>query len=202
MKAAMMTQHPILFVDDDVDFLTDMRAKCTAASVLSIEVCSAAAALETVKSVKVCAVCIDLKLGQRCGLTLVEDIKRHDPELTIVVVSQYRSLKSAVAALKLGAVDYLPKPLEVEDLLRAINSSENHQRYLDEVMAELAADGPTSLGDPVSLELIENEHIRKIMSRERNVAEAARILRVHRTTLFRKRHVWEDVLDSGAIAQA
>jgi|SRR6478609_864006 len=117
-----------------------------------------------------CAV-IDLRLGSDSGLKLLDTLTSEYPDTTSVVLTGYGSIATAVDAIKKGAVQYLTKPVGVDELLKAFQG-----------LAE--ADTP---GDVASLDLVEWEHLQRVLLEcEGNVSEAARRLQMHRRTLQRK----------------
>ncbi len=119
---------------------------------------------------------VDLRLGTDNGLQLVPRLLELEPLMRIVVLTGYGSIATAVHATKLGAVNYLSKPADVDDILRALSAD-----------AE-AGSLPISESAPVpSLARAEWEHINRVLSDcGGNVSEAARKLRIHRRSLQRK----------------
>jgi two-component system response regulator RegA len=117
---------------------------------------------------------IDLNMPGDTGLRLVERIKMLDPRSSIVVLTGYASIATAVEAIKLGATHYLAKPADADEVVDAL-----HRRDGD-VSVPVAA-------RPMSVERLEWEHIQKVL-REcgGNVSAASRTLGMHRRTLQRK----------------
>lgn len=132
-----------------------------------------------------------MRLGNDNGLSVISEIVSDAVNIPVVIVSQFRSLMGAVTALKLGAKDFLPKPFEAKKILNSLFSEDSPEHLLESITSDQYSNNEINLGDPVSLEAIENEHLRRVLNTEGNVAQAARILKVHRTTLFRKRHLWD-----------
>jgi two-component system, response regulator RegA len=119
-----------------------------------------------------CAV-LDLRLGSDSGLKLLDVLTTEHPDVTCVVLTGYGSIATAVDAIKKGAVQYLTKPVGVDELLRAFQGQ-----------AEAEAD---IAGDVAPLDLVEWEHLQRVLLEcEGNVSEAARRLHMHRRTLQRK----------------
>ncbi len=117
---------------------------------------------------------IDLRIGSESGLTLVEKLLELNPAMRIVVLTGYASIATAVEAIKLGAVHYLSKPAEPEDILKALNHDKG-DTLIDIQQA------------PVSVRRMEWEHLNNILQTHGgNISAAARTLNMHRRTLQRK----------------
>ncbi len=115
---------------------------------------------------------IDLRLGDGSGLEVVEALRAARPDARIVMLTGYGNIATAVAAVKAGAVDYLPKPADA-----------------DQVVAALMAEGealPPPPERPMSADRVRWEHIQRVYAQcDRNVSETARRLNMHRRTLQR-----------------
>ncbi|HXR86302.1 MAG TPA: ActR/PrrA/RegA family redox response regulator transcription factor [Stellaceae bacterium] len=115
---------------------------------------------------------VDLRLGDGSGLEIVKVIRRTRPAARIVMLTGYGNIATAVAAVKAGAVDYLPKPVDADAVERAL----------------LATDAtlPPPPEDPMSADRVRWEHIQRVFEQcDRNVSETARRLKMHRRTLQR-----------------
>jgi two-component system response regulator RegA len=122
---------------------------------------------------------IDLRMPGRSGLDLVRELKALDEATKIVVLTGYGSIPTAVQAMQLGAVSYLSKPADVDDILLALARAGG-----DAPTNETASDLPVP-----SLARAEWEHIQRVLADcEGNVSEAARRLGIHRRSLQRKLH--------------
>jgi len=75
----------------------------------------------------------DLKLGQSSGLDILEIARKNNPHTEVIVLTGYGSVETAVAAMKAGAIDYLTKPIDTEELLLAIGRATERQRLKSEV---------------------------------------------------------------------
>lgn len=118
---------------------------------------------------------VDLKMPGPSGLQLLRDLKELDPETRIVVLTGYGSVATAVDAMRLGAVYYLPKPADADEILAAFARGE----------APVGADTGGDFPAP-SLERVKWEHINLVLADcGGNVSEAARRLKLHRRTLQR-----------------
>jgi two-component system response regulator RegA len=119
---------------------------------------------------------IDLRMPGRSGLELVAEAKRLRPEISIVVLTGYGSIATASQAIKLGALNYLPKPADVDEILAAFAKDDGLSIHIDQ--EELT---------PPSLARVEWEHIQRVLTDcDGNISEAARKLNIHRRSLQRK----------------
>jgi two-component system response regulator RegA len=117
---------------------------------------------------------VDLKLGGASGLTCVEALHGHDPAMSIVVLTGFASIVTAVEAIKLGACHYLTKPANTDEIEDAFSKGNG--------------DAQVKLTQrPTSIKTLEWEHIhRTLVETDFNISEAARRLGMHRRTLARK----------------
>ena len=117
---------------------------------------------------------IDLKLEHSSGLQLLNKINEQGGETKILVLTGYSSIATAVEAIKLGAVNYLCKPANADEILQALNGLTNTDER------EISA-------TPPSVNRLEWEHIQKVLQEnEGNISATARALGMHRRTLQRK----------------
>ncbi|MEI6708434.1 MAG: response regulator transcription factor [Methylococcales bacterium] len=117
---------------------------------------------------------IDLRIGYESGLELVKKLIFLDDNTQIVMLTGFASIATAVEAIKLGAVHYLTKPANADEIVRALNKNEG--------------DSSVSISEnPLSVKRLEWEHLQKVlMQHEGNISAAARALNMHRRTLQRK----------------
>lgn len=119
---------------------------------------------------------VDLRMPGRSGLELVRELVAIDPATKVVVLTGYGSIATAIEAVRVGAVYYLPKPADVDDILGAFAKGESPP--LSATPADFAAP---------SLARAEWEHINRVLADcGGNVSEAARRLGIHRRSLQRK----------------
>jgi two-component system response regulator RegA len=117
---------------------------------------------------------IDLRIGQESGLKIVESLHALDENTRIVMLTGYASVATAVEAIKLGAVHYLTKPADADEILAALHKDEGD------------ASIPVS-DNPLTVKRLEWEHLQKVLNEcDGNISAAARKLRMHRRTLQRK----------------
>ena len=175
-----MIDHPVhaeadrslLIVDDDKPFC-DRLARALAARGFAPRTANsvaegAAALSETPPAFAV----FDLKLTDGSGLDLMRALKERRPEARAVILTGYGAIATAVTAVKLGAFDYLAKPVNADEVAAALSSE--------------AEERPERLDPPMSADRARWEHIQRVYeSCERNVSETARQLSMHRRTLQR-----------------
>jgi two-component system response regulator RegA len=120
-------------------------------------------------------VVLDLSLAGSSGLALIEPLLAINPECRIVVLTGYASIATAVDAIKLGAVQYLAKPVEVDAIVAAFDAQ-----------ARPGADEHPAV-EPLSVDRLEWEHIQRVLHQhDGNISATARALKMHRRTLQRK----------------
>jgi two-component system response regulator RegA len=115
---------------------------------------------------------LDMRLTEGSGLDLVHTLRTMRPDMRIVIVTGYGNIATAVAAIKAGAVDYLAKPVDADDVANALLRS--------------GAGLPPPPDNPMSADRVRWEHIQRVFEQcHRNVSETARRLNMHRRTLQR-----------------
>jgi two-component system response regulator RegA len=123
---------------------------------------------------------IDLRLPGRGGLEVVRDLHARCPAALLVVLTGYGSIATAIDAVRLGAINYLPKPADADEILYAFEHDPAGPPPDEEAEELPYEEAPT-------LERVEWEHIQRVLSDcQGNVSQAARILGLHRRTLQRK----------------
>jgi two-component system response regulator RegA len=115
---------------------------------------------------------LDMRLAEGSGLDLVHTLRSLRPDVRIVIVTGYGNIATAVAAIKAGAVDYLAKPVDADDVANALLRSGQGL--------------PPPPDNPMSADRVRWEHIQRVFEQcNRNVSETARRLNMHRRTLQR-----------------
>jgi two-component system response regulator RegA len=127
---------------------------------------------------------VDLRMPGRSGLELVRELRALDATTRVVVLTGYGSIATAVEAMRLGAVHYLPKPADADDVIAAFSKGEKVESGAngdrDEGAVRLEHEAP-------SLARAEWEHIQRVLADcDGNVSDAARRLGLHRRSLQRK----------------
>ena len=163
----------VLVIDDDERFAVTLAAALARRGYVAHVAHNAASALATTQSQRPDAALVDLKLGADDGLALIEPLRRLQPRMRIVVLTGYASIATAVKAIKLGADDYLAKPVT------AIAVAALLERGTHEAPIPAAA--------PMSPRRLEWEHLQRVLDEnDGNISATARTLRMHRRTLQRK----------------
>jgi two-component system response regulator RegA len=163
---------PLLLVDDDAPFRGRLATLLSRRGFAVTAVGSIAEARMEAARLKPSHAVVDMRLEDGNGLDLVAEMRAMNADVRIVMLTGYGNLATAVAAVKAGAVDYLAKPADPEDIVRA-----------------LASDGsvrPEAPPEPMSADRVRWEHIQRVYELcDRNVSETARRLKMHRRTLQR-----------------
>ena len=171
-ELAAFTDRSLLLVGDDAPLRTRL-ARALEARGFHVRIAeSVEEGVRNLTSAPPAFAVFDLKLGDGSGLTLVEALHVARPEARVVVLTGYGNIATAVAAVKAGAVDYLSKPADAEDVTRAL------------IAAGTARPEPPA--NPMSADRVRWEHIQRVYDLcGRNVSETARRLNMHRRTLQR-----------------
>jgi len=120
---------------------------------------------------------VDLRMPGRPGVSLIADLKQIRPDVQILILSGFGSIATAIDAVKLGAVNFLPKPADVDDILSAFKRGGSE---IDMPETDDQIPVPT-------LAQAEWEHIHRVLADcNNNISEAARRLGIHRRSLQRK----------------
>ncbi len=162
----------LLLVDDDDAFLKRL-AKAMEKRGFDVEMAGSVAAGKAIATARppAYAVC-DLRLEDGNGLDVVEVLREKRPDCRIVVLTGYGAIATAVAAVKIGATDYLSKPADATDITNALLAN--------------GANLPPPPENPMSADRVRWEHIQRVYELcDRNVSETARRLNMHRRTLQR-----------------
>ncbi|HTT09100.1 MAG TPA: response regulator transcription factor [Gammaproteobacteria bacterium] len=169
-----MKSRSLLVVDDDETFRQVLAGALTSRGYAAQSAGDAQTALSLARSAHFDDAVVDLRLPGASGLTLIEQLRRANPDMRIVVLTGYASIATAVEAIKLGAVHYLTKPADADEIVAALAREEGAS------LTPVVAERP-------SVKRLEWEHIQKVLNDSAgNVSEAARRLRMHRRTLQRK----------------
>ncbi len=162
----------LLLVDDDEPFLKRL-ARAMEKRGFAVETAESVATGRAAVSARPPAYAVvDLRLADGNGLDVVEALRERRPDARIVVLTGYGAIATAVAAVKIGATDYLSKPADANDVTAALLSDYD--------------DLPPPSDNPMSADRVRWEHIQRIYEQcDRNVSETARRLNMHRRTLQR-----------------
>lgn len=166
--------NTLLVVDDDEIFCQVMQRALTRRG-FQVEVClNIDSAVQAAKTTRFYKALVDLKIAQESGLSLIRSLITINPDMQIIMLTGYSSVSTAVEAIKLGALNYFCKPIDIDEVLKGF------------IEPDLMKEEPTPISVP-SLERVEWEHIQKILQdHQGNISAAARALGIHRRTLQRK----------------
>jgi two-component system response regulator RegA len=171
-------ERTVLVVDDDERFAATLAQALARRGFAPHVAHDASGALRVAAVVGPDAAIVDLKLGADDGLALVEPLRRKHPQMRIIVLTGYASIATAVKAIKLGADDYLAKPVTA-GAVAAVLERDAPQRA--------SGAGQTPALEPMSPRRLEWEHIQRVLAEhDGNISATARTLRMHRRTLQRK----------------
>lgn len=174
MNSAAVEGSSLLLVDDDVTFCRVLAQALTRRGFIVAAAHDSGAALQTAQTDPPEYVVLDLNLAGDSGLMLIPELLAVEPATRIVVLTGYASIATAVKAIKLGAINYLPKPADADQILAAfaVNSGDP--------AIPLSA-------RPLSVNRLEWEHIQRVLHDNcGNISATARQLNMHRRTLQRK----------------
>jgi two-component system response regulator RegA len=133
---------------------------------------SVAEGLQQVEKVAPAFAVVDKRLSDGNGLDVISALKRRRPEARGIILTGYGNIATAVTAVKLGAIDYLSKPADADDVFAALTRTAGERAAPPE--------------NPMSADRVRWEHIQRVYEMcERNVSETARRLNMHRRTLQR-----------------
>ena len=171
-KIADFTDKSLLIVDDDNPFRERLAR---AMEKKGFEVTQAEGVKKGIESVKVkkpAFAVVDLRLNDGNGLEVVKELQSSNSKSRIIMLTGYGNIPTAVAAIKEGAIDYLAKPADADDVEKAL-------------LADPEAKAPPP-ENPMSADRVKWEHIHRVFELcNRNVSETARRLKMHRRTLQR-----------------
>lgn len=129
-------------------------------------------ALRLVKELKPAFAVVDMRFGDGNGLDVIKQLNSLRPDARVIMLTGYGNIATAVTAVKLGAIDYLAKPADADDIYNAL-------------MGE-GETPPPPPDNPMSADRVRWEHIQRVYEMcDRNVSETARRLNMHRRTLQR-----------------
>lgn len=169
---AELTDKSLLVLDDDAPLRTRLGRALEQRGFEPILVATVAEAVAAVKIKAPAYAVLDLRLEDGSGLTVVEAIHAARPDARVVMLTGYGNIATAVAAVKAGALDYLPKPADADDVAKALLAQKDHS--------------PAPPENPMSADRVRWEHIQRVYELcGHNVSETARRLNMHRRTLQR-----------------
>jgi two-component system response regulator RegA len=172
VAAAMPSDRSLLIVEDDKSFLQRLARAMEGRGFTVTTAESVAEGLGHLESSSPAFAVVDMRLEDGNGLDVISALKRRRPDARAIILTGYGNIATAVNAVKLGAVDYLSKPVDADDVVAALLALDGRK-----------AEPPEN---PMSADRVRWEHIQRIYELcGRNVSETARRLNMHRRTLQR-----------------
>ena len=167
-----MMDNSLLILDDDAPLRNRLRRAMEARDFEVVDAGTVSEGVDIVRKTPPAYAVLDMKLEDGTGLSLVSELRSKRPDCRIVMLTGFGNIATAVAAVKAGALDYLPKPADPDSLASVL-------RHTGDGM-------PPPPQDPMSADRVRWEHIQRVYEQcGRNVSETARRLRMHRRTLQR-----------------
>jgi len=171
-KEKLSGERSLLIVEDDYSFLQRLAKALEQRGFTVTTAESVADGLLQVEKTAPAYAVVDMRLGDGNGLDVISALKRRRAEARGIILAGYGNIATALNAVKLGAVDYLAKPVDADDVVAALLALDNSKIEPPE--------------NPMSADRVRWEHIQRIYELcGRNVSETARRLNMHRRTLQR-----------------
>jgi two-component system response regulator RegA len=173
-SATMVTggDTSLLIVEDDKPFLTRLARAMESRGFTVDTAESVEEAVVKARANPPAYAVVDMRLGDGNGLDVVAAIREKREDARTIILTGYGNIATAVTAVKLGAVDYLSKPADADDIFAALTRTSGERAAPPE--------------NPMSADRVRWEHIQRVYEMcERNVSETARRLNMHRRTLQR-----------------
>jgi len=171
-KIRTFNEKSLLIVDDDNPFRERLSRAMEKKGFIVSQAESVKNAINAVRVKKPAFVVVDLRLSDGNGLEVVREINNLELKSRIVMLTGYGNIPTAVAAIKQGAIDYLAKPADADDVEKALLADPDKK--------------PQPPENPMSADRVKWEHIHRVFELcNRNVSETARRLKMHRRTLQR-----------------
>ncbi len=172
LVAAMPADRSLLIVEDDKSFLQRLARAMESRGFTVTTAELVADGLTQLETISPAFAVVDMRLEDGNGLDVISALKRRRPDARAIILTGYGNIATAVNAVKLGAVDYLSKPVDADDVVAALLALDGRK-----------AEPPEN---PMSADRVRWEHIQRIYELcGRNVSETARRLNMHRRTLQR-----------------
>jgi len=133
MSEALAYEPRLLVVDDD-PLIRDELESLFAAQPMQVEcVANVADAMQTLSERDFALALVDVRIGGGDGIALTKDVREHWPAVDVIMITGYGSIKNAVEAMRQGAIDYITKPFQPEELLHAVQKALERRRLIDEI---------------------------------------------------------------------
>ena len=162
----------VLLVEDDEAFRARLSKALQKCGYLVTSVSSVAEGLSAAKNSPPDYAVVDLRLKDGSGLSVIETLEKQHPDTRSVILTGYGNIPTAVAAVRLGAIDYIAKPATADEIIATLMAPKGAQ--------------PAAPTNPISPDDARREHIERVYNEAgENVSETARLLQMHRRTLQR-----------------
>lgn len=172
VTASIAGDRTLLIVEDDKPFLLRLAHAMESRGFSVATAQSVADGLNHLEGASPAYAVVDMRLEDGNGLDVIQALKKRRPDARAIILTGYGNIATAVNAVKLGAVDYLSKPVDADDVVAALLALDGRK-----------AEPPEN---PMSADRVRWEHIQRIYELcGRNVSETARRLNMHRRTLQR-----------------
>jgi two-component system response regulator RegA len=172
LAVAISGDRTLLIVEDDKSFLQRLARAMESRGFAVTTAETVADGLTHLETASPAYAVVDMRLEDGNGLDVISALKKRRPDARAIILTGYGNIATAVNAVKLGAVDYLSKPADADDVVAALLALDGRK-----------ADPPEN---PMSADRVRWEHIQRIYELcQRNVSETARRLNMHRRTLQR-----------------
>jgi two-component system response regulator RegA len=169
---AIQADRTVLIVEDDKLFLQRLARAMESRGFTVRTAESVTDGLHQLESAAPAYAVVDMRLGDGNGLDVISALKKRRPDARGIVLTGYGNIATAVTAVKLGAVDYLSKPADADEVAAALLATEERKAAPPE--------------NPMSADRVRWEHIQRVYELcDRNVSETARRLNMHRRTVQR-----------------
>ena len=171
-KVTDLADKSLLIVDDDNTFRERLSRAMEKKGFLVSQAEGVKSGIAAINSKNPAFAVVDLRLGDGNGLEVVKELQKINSKSKIIMLTGYGNIPTAVAAIKQGAIDYLAKPADADDIEKALLADPNSKAQPPE--------------NPMSADRVKWEHIHRVFELcNRNVSETARRLKMHRRTLQR-----------------
>ena len=162
----------LLIVDDDNPFRERLARAMEKKGFSVSQAEGVKKGIDSIKIKKPAFAVVDLRLNDGNGLEVVKELQASSNDCKIIMLTGYGNIPTAVAAIKEGAIDYIAKPADADDVEKALLADPNKK--------------PAPPENPMSADRVKWEHIHRVFELcNRNVSETARRLKMHRRTLQR-----------------
>lgn len=169
-----MNKPNLLLIDDDKTFCAVLKSALKKRNFQVLVACDVKHGITLAEQIKPEYIIVDLRIGPDSGLELIKKLIALDKSTKIIVLTGFSSIVTAVEAIRLGAIHYLTKPTNADNIVAALNKNNG--------------DSSVKINkNPLSVKRLEWEHLQNVLMQHKgNISATARALNMHRRTLQRK----------------